>query len=93
MTIVVRAQNIGSEPAVMNVRRWQDFGWVVDGLGGGSGGAPIPPNDSVLLEVGGSRSYAYDCPEPLTILTPGEYWVSGRWKLVRSEPVRLVVRP
>lgn len=92
-TIVVEAQNVGSQAAVVTLNRPTDFGWIVDGLGGGSGGGPTPPNDSVLLEPGASRSYAYDCPAQLSTVVPAEYWVVGQWNRVRSEPVRLVVTP
>lgn len=84
MTILVQARHVGAEAAVMDLGS-QGFRWWVEGLGGGGGGTPTPPNDSVLMRPGASRYAAFDCPDPLAVLEPGEYWVEGEWDRVRSE--------
>lgn len=91
MSIVVRARNVGAEASVIDLRS-QKFQWWVEAVGGGSGGTS-PPNDSVLVEPGGSRHAIFDCPTTLASLEPGEYWVEGEWDRVRSGGAPLSVIP
>lgn len=92
-TIVVRATNTGTEAAVMNLDEVPPMTWIVDDVGGGSGGGPIPPNAIVLLRPGDSRSYAFDCPAQLVSLSAGNYLVRAQIGTVRSGAVSLVVLP
>jgi hypothetical protein len=86
-TILLRVTNVRSEAVAMRFSETPRATWSVDGIAGGSGGAPTPPNDLVLLRPGEARSYAFDCPGPLTNLPPGEYIVRGQLGQVLSAGV------
>lgn len=92
VTIVVGAKYVGGEVAAMDLSG-RVFSWTVRGLGGGGGGGPIPPNDTILMEPGAVRYYAYDCPRRFETFEPGEYHVGGTWRGVLSEDVTLTIVP
>ena len=93
VTILIRATNVGPEAAAMNLAQGPRATWIVEGIGGGTGGWPTPPNQIVLLRPGDARRYAFDCPGPLTDLPPGEYIVRGRLGQVLSAGATFLVLP
>lgn len=92
-TIVVDLRNVGGRSVVMDLGDLIAFRWIVEGVAFGSGGGPVPPNAEMLLRPGDVRSYAYDCPERIRHLEPGDYLVSGRWRTALGEASGFTVTP
>lgn len=93
VTIVVNVRNPRDEEVRVDLSRFGTLGWSVDGLGAGGGGR-FPIDDTLVLTPGSTRSYAFDCPGPLAEgLTPGNYFVRGRFGSERSDRVLLKVTP
>ncbi len=92
-SILVGSRFTGTGTVTMSRPDLQSFGWFIEGGGGGAGSGPIPPNDTVLMEAGDVRWSAYDCPDLLSYLTPGEYVLRGTWNGKRSPGVAWQVVP
>jgi hypothetical protein len=92
-SIVVNVQNISGTTRTIDASRGVDFGWIIDGWGGGSGGGAILEDSLVALETR-PWSYVLDCPSLFRQGLPdGQHSVRGRLGSLRSSPVTFTVMP
>lgn len=94
VTIVVSATNSQARPVrafVVN-QLSQGFSWMVEGVGAGADNRGEEA-EYVAFEAGGTRRYTFDCPQPFTELSPGDFGVRGSFTGLSSEGVVLTVVP